>query len=204
AAGGTGRSCGGVTRVGVAGVQTGSPKVDATPEKPCASAGEAPNSVATPAAPATTTSPRKAPPAIALAPIRRARRLATWCPGCGAARSGASLIRDRHRLERSRVCSAPFASLMLRCAGDTCEEGSRSTSAGTTRSICEPFRLALILLVLMFGPSPTRPSRPVQSLRSILPGTRLDGLPKPERDLHAKGTSRRFRLCVAGLPLPLA
>jgi hypothetical protein len=32
------------------------------------------------------------------------------CPGCDAARaaaSGASLIRDRHGLERSRVCSAP-------------------------------------------------------------------------------------------------
>jgi hypothetical protein len=33
------------------------------------------------------------------------------CPGCDAARaaaSGASLIRDRHRLRRSRVCSAPL------------------------------------------------------------------------------------------------
>jgi hypothetical protein len=35
------------------------------------------------------------------------------------ARSGAPLIRDRHGLERSRVCSAPFVSLMLRCARDT-------------------------------------------------------------------------------------
>ena len=30
------------------------------------------------------------------------------CPGRGAARSGAPLIRDRHRLERSRLCSAPL------------------------------------------------------------------------------------------------
>src|SRR5262245_53984517 len=35
------------------------------------------------------------------------------------ARSAAPLIRDRHGLERSRVCSAPFASLMLRYARDT-------------------------------------------------------------------------------------
>ena len=40
------------------------------------------------------------------------------------ARSDAPLIRDRHGLERSglersRVCSAPFVSLMLRCARDT-------------------------------------------------------------------------------------
>ena len=35
------------------------------------------------------------------------------------ASGGAPLIRDRHGLERSRVCSAPFVSLMLRCARDT-------------------------------------------------------------------------------------
>jgi hypothetical protein len=42
------------------------------PEKHCAKAGEAPNVVAIPAA---TARERKAPPAMALAPIRRARRL---------------------------------------------------------------------------------------------------------------------------------
>jgi hypothetical protein len=34
-------------------------------------------------------------------------------------RAMASLIRDHHGSERSRVCNAPFASLMLRCARDT-------------------------------------------------------------------------------------
>jgi hypothetical protein len=54
----------------------------------------------------------------------RARPRLLRVPGCDAARaqrSGASLIRDRRGLERSRVCSAP-----LRCAPGTRERRDRS------------------------------------------------------------------------------
>lgn len=62
-----------LTPVAAVAVQGAASKVPPGPEKHCASAGAAPKPVTIPAA----ASERKAPPAMALAPSRRARRLPT-------------------------------------------------------------------------------------------------------------------------------
>ena len=89
------------------------------------------------------------------------------CPGRDAARaqrSGASLIRDRQRLRRSRVCSAPqrnqvYAdcvdlSALLRCARDTrCPHASR--------------RRAVARLLSMRAKDPLKSPRPSRRKRGI-------------------------------------